>query len=63
MLLISNNVSVVEKANRIFVLHEGMVKEEGSHDVLLEKGGLYAELVRKQNMSFHRQQEEKNDTH
>uniref|UniRef100_A0A671WD35 Transporter 1, ATP-binding cassette, sub-family B (MDR/TAP) n=1 Tax=Sparus aurata TaxID=8175 RepID=A0A671WD35_SPAAU len=63
VLLISNNVSVVEKANRIFVLHEGMVKEEGSHDVLLEKGGLYAELVRKQNMGFHRQQEEKNDTH
>uniref|UniRef100_A0A671W912 Transporter 1, ATP-binding cassette, sub-family B (MDR/TAP) n=1 Tax=Sparus aurata TaxID=8175 RepID=A0A671W912_SPAAU len=63
VLLISNNVSVVEKANRIFVFHEGMVKEEGSHDVLLEKGGLYAELVRKQNMGFHRQQEEKNDTH
>lgn len=62
VLLISNNVSVVEKANRIFVFHEGMVKEEGSHDVLLEKGGLYAELVRKQNMGFHRQQEEKNDT-
>ncbi|KAI3361350.1 hypothetical protein L3Q82_013526, partial [Scortum barcoo] len=62
VLLISNQMSVVEKANHIIVLSDGMVKEEGSHDELLEKGSLYAELVRKQNMGFHRQ-EEKNDAH
>ncbi|XP_044063696.1 antigen peptide transporter 1 [Siniperca chuatsi] len=63
VLLISNKMSVVEKANHIIVLNDGMVKEEGGHDELLKKGGLYAELVRKQNMGFHRQEEERNDTH
>lgn len=63
VLLISNNMSVVEKASHIVVLNDGMVKEEGSHDELLKKGGLYAELVRKQNMGFHRQEEKRNDAH
>ncbi|XP_070691712.1 antigen peptide transporter 1 [Pempheris klunzingeri] len=63
VLLISNKMSVVEKANHIIVLDDGMVKEEGSHDELLKKGGLYAELVRKQNMGFHRQEEERSDAH
>ncbi|XP_035528887.1 antigen peptide transporter 1 [Morone saxatilis] len=58
VLLISNNMSVIEKANHIVVLSDRTVKEEGSHDELLEKGGLYAELVRKQNMGFHRKEEE-----
>ncbi|XP_022602133.1 antigen peptide transporter 1 isoform X1 [Seriola dumerili] len=62
VLLISNKMSVVEKANHIIVLNEGMVKEEGSHGELLKKQGLYAELVKKQNMSFHRKEEERNDT-
>ncbi len=61
VMLISNKVNVVEKANHIIVLDDGMVKEEGSHDELLKKGGLYAELVRKENMDLTRQQEEKND--
>lgn len=56
-------MSVVEKASHIVVLNDGMVKEEGSHDELLKKGGLYAELVRKQNMGFHRQEEKRNDAH
>lgn len=63
VLLISNNTSVVEKANHIIVLDDGMVKEEGSHDDLLEKGGLYAQLTRKQDMGFRRPEEERNDTH
>ncbi|XP_042346306.1 LOW QUALITY PROTEIN: antigen peptide transporter 1 [Plectropomus leopardus] len=63
VLLISNNMSVVEKANNIIVLNDGTVEEEGGHDELLKKGGLYAELVRKQNMGFHRGEEERNDTH
>ncbi|XP_059196203.1 antigen peptide transporter 1 [Centropristis striata] len=58
VLLISTKMSVVEKADHIIVLDEGMVKEEGTHEELLEKGDLYAELVRKQNMGFHRQEQE-----
>lgn len=61
VLLISNNMSVVEKASHIIVLSDGTVKEAGSHDELLKNGGLYAELVRKQNMGFHRRGEEGDD--
>ena len=61
VLLISNRMSVVEKANHIFVLDDGTLKEEGTHDELLRKGGLYAELLRKHNMGFHLQEEVKND--
>lgn len=53
-------MSVVEKAHHIIVLDDGIVKEEGTHDELLVKGGLYAELVRKQNVGFHRQEKEDN---
>ncbi|XP_034030176.1 antigen peptide transporter 1-like [Thalassophryne amazonica] len=55
MLLISNKMSVVEKADHIIVLGDGVVQEEGSHDELLKKNGLYSEMVKKQNTGFHRQ--------
>ncbi|XP_029359953.1 antigen peptide transporter 1 isoform X2 [Echeneis naucrates] len=57
VLMISNKMSVVEKADYIIVLNDGMVEEEGVHGELLKKQGLYAELVKKQDMSFHRKQE------
>ena len=31
-------------ADRLVVLDEGRVVEEGSHDELIERGGLYSEL-------------------
>uniref|UniRef100_A0AAQ6AEA7 Transporter 1, ATP-binding cassette, sub-family B (MDR/TAP) n=1 Tax=Amphiprion ocellaris TaxID=80972 RepID=A0AAQ6AEA7_AMPOC len=58
VLLIPNKMSAAEKANHIVVLNNGMVVEEGSHDELMKKDGLYAELVDKQNMSFQRNKEE-----
>lgn len=58
VLLISRNMSVVEKADHIVVLGEGRVKEEGTHDELLAKGGLYCELLKSENKGFHREQEE-----
>ncbi|KAM7421474.1 hypothetical protein PAMA_015557 [Pampus argenteus] len=58
VLLISNKMSVIEKANHIIVLNNGSVQEEGSHEELMRKNGLYTELVEKQNMGFHRQEEE-----
>ncbi|XP_028327135.1 antigen peptide transporter 1 [Gouania willdenowi] len=56
VLLISNKMSVIEKARHIIVLNSGTVEEEGGHDELIKKGGLYAELVKNQNMGFHRQE-------
>jgi ATP-binding cassette subfamily B protein len=44
VLLISHRFSTVRSADRIVVLHQGEVVEEGSHDSLMELGGRYAEL-------------------
>ncbi len=43
-IIISHRFSTVRIADRIIVLADGTVVEEGSHDELLAKGGLYAEL-------------------
>lgn len=51
-------MSVVEKADHIVVLGDGTVKEEGSHTELMAKGSFYTELVRTENKSFHRQEEQ-----
>jgi len=43
-ILISHRFSTVRMADRILVLEDGKVLEEGSHDELLAKEGRYAEL-------------------
>jgi ATP-binding cassette subfamily B protein len=47
-LLISHRISTVRLADRIFVLDGGELAEVGSHEELIERGGLYAEMYRKQ---------------
>lgn len=42
--IISHRFSTVRMADRIVVLDEGRVVEEGSHSELVTRGGLYAEL-------------------
>jgi ATP-binding cassette subfamily B protein len=43
-LVIAHRLSTVQNADRIVVLHHGEIREEGTHDELLEAGGLYARL-------------------
>jgi ATP-binding cassette subfamily B protein len=38
----------VKKADRILVLDQGRLVEEGNHESLIAKGGLYARLARLQ---------------
>jgi ATP-binding cassette subfamily B multidrug efflux pump len=47
-IIISHRVSSAKLANKIIVLMDGVVVEEGPHELLLEKGGLYRELYEKQ---------------
>jgi ATP-binding cassette subfamily B multidrug efflux pump len=38
--------------DRILVLDQGRIVEDGSHDALLQKGGLYAEFWARQSGGF-----------
>jgi ATP-binding cassette subfamily B protein len=48
VLLITHRLASVRDAARIYVLGGGTIVEEGTHDELLARGGLYAELFRLQ---------------
>ncbi len=43
-LIIAHRLSTVRAADRILVVQRGKIVEEGSHEELLEKGGLYTRL-------------------
>jgi len=49
-LLVAHRVSTLQLADRIVVLGDGAVVEEGTHDALLAAGGPYAELARLQEL-------------
>lgn len=44
-LVIAHRLATVRSADRIVVMDGGKIVEEGSHNVLIEKGGLYARLA------------------
>lgn len=43
-LVIAHRLSTVRDADRLVVIHEGRLVEEGTHDSLLARSGLYADL-------------------
>jgi ABC-type multidrug transport system fused ATPase/permease subunit len=47
-IVIAHRLSTVRKADRLIVLAEGRIVEEGTHDQLLSHNGLYAELYGRQ---------------
>lgn len=46
--VIAHRLSTIEKADRIIVMHEGGIAEQGTHAELIARGGLYAQLHRLQ---------------
>ena len=49
-LIVAHRVSTVRQADMIVVLEAGRIVEQGRHDDLVQRGGLYAELFRKQQL-------------
>ena len=48
VITIAHRLSTIRAANKIVVIKDGVVAEEGSHDALLSRKGVYADLYRMQ---------------
>jgi len=47
-IIISHRISTAREADRVIMLEEGRVVEEGTHDELVAAGGIYADMYQKQ---------------
>jgi len=50
-LIISHRISAVKEADEILVLDEGKIIERGTHEQLVDRGGVYADLYQQQQLS------------
>ncbi|HEX3385472.1 MAG TPA: ATP-binding cassette domain-containing protein, partial [Mucilaginibacter sp.] len=53
VITIAHRLSTISDANKIFVLRNGKVHEQGTHDELMEKEGIYAGLYTTQANAHH----------
>ncbi|MFE8698919.1 ABC transporter ATP-binding protein [Cytobacillus sp. FJAT-53684] len=50
--IIAHRLSTIKNADRILVLERGVIKEQGTHDELLEQGGIYEQMYQMQAKSL-----------
>jgi ATP-binding cassette subfamily B protein len=50
-LIISHRISAVKRADEILVLDDGQLIERGSHEELIDRGGVYADLYQQQQLT------------
>ena len=48
IIVITHRLKVLKDADRIYVLDDGFIKEEGRHEELLSRDGIYSRMYRKQ---------------
>ncbi len=50
-IVIAHRLSTIRQCNRIIVLDKGKIAEDGTYEELVERGGIFAELVERQKIS------------
>jgi len=46
--VVAHRLSTIKNADRVLVLHNGQIVEEGTHDELIARGGMYLDLYQRQ---------------
>ena len=52
MIIIAHRLSTIKNCDKIILLHEGQIAEEGTHNELLRKRGMYYRLWEMQQGNF-----------
>jgi ATP-binding cassette, subfamily B, multidrug efflux pump len=52
VIAVAHRLSTIAAMDRLVIMDKGRIVEEGSHDALLRKGGLYSDLWRRQSGGF-----------